>query len=247
MSENQNETDRSTPAERTVEEERSLSPMRRTIAKRLSESYREAVHVTLSRELDAEALVEATARADEEADVEISILDPLLMAVSATLEEHPIFNATFEDETLRVYDEHNVSIAVAVEAGLVTPVVADVASQSLSELARERRRVTELVQAGEHSMSDLRGSTFTVSNLGPLGVDSFTQIINPPEVAILGVGRIRERATSSESGVEFRKHLTVDLSLDHRVVDGADGARFLETLAGYVEEAQTFVDDRASR
>ncbi len=218
--------------------------MRRTIGARLGESYREAVHVTLSREIDAETLVAVAERMGDETDADVSIIDPLLLAVSATLDEHPTFNATFEDETLRVYDEHNIALAVAVESGLLTPVIADAASLSISELARERRRVTDLVQTGEHSMSDLRGSTFTVSNLGPLGVDSFTQIINPPEVAILGIGRVRERATpsESESGVAFRKQLTVDLSLDHRIVDGADGARFLQTLAGHVAEAERFID-----
>ena len=243
------------PAARTVREERSLSPMRRTIAERLGESYREAIHVTVSREIDASALLEAVERAEETADADVSIVDVLLLAVSATLEEHPAFNATFEDGTHRTFEEHNLAVAVAIDAGLVTPVIADVGSKSLAEVARERRRLTDLVQAGDHSMRDLQGSTFTVSNLGPLGVDSFTPIINPPEVAILGVGRTRERArpAGSEAGgddggeegngaVAFRPELTVDLSIDHRVVDGADGARFLATLAENVEDAGALVD-----
>ena len=134
--------------------------------------------------------------------------------------------ATVEDDTVTLYEEHNLAVAVAIEAGLVTPVVADVASRSLSEVARERSRVTDLVRAGDPSMSDLRGSTFTVSNLGPLGIDSFTPIINPPEVAILGVGRIRERAHNAGDGVRFRPEVTLSLSVDHRVVDGAVAARF---------------------
>ncbi|QSG02581.1 Pyruvate/2-oxoglutarate dehydrogenase complex, dihydrolipoamide acyltransferase (E2) component or related enzyme [Natranaeroarchaeum sulfidigenes] len=92
-------------------------------------------------------------------------------------------------------------------------------------------------------MSDLRGGTVTVTNLGVLGVDSFTPVINPPEVAILGVGRIRERARPAEDGVEFRRQLTLDLSFDHRVVDGADAARFLESLAEYVENATQHAAD----
>ena len=251
---------RSTPAARTVREERSLSPMRRTIAERLGESYRNAVHVTLSREVDAEALIEAVDRANGERvngkrektervngePADVSLLDVLLLAVSATLSDHPAFNATFEDGSHRTYEEHNVAVAVAIEAGLVTPVIADVGSKSIAEVARERRRLTERVQSGDYSMSDLRGSTFTVSNLGPLGVDSFTPIVNPPEVAILGVGRTRERAEPAGSGVDsdvaFRRWLTVDLSIDHRVVDGADGARFLETLADRVEDVGSLFD-----
>ena len=233
---------RTAPAPRTVAEERTLSPMRRTIADRLGESYRNAVHVTVSREVDAEALVDAADRADDELDADVSLIDVLLLAVSAALDEHPAFNATFDDGTHRVYEEHNLAVAVTIEAGLVTPVIADVGGESLAEVAAERRRLTDLVQAGDHSMSDLRGGTFTVSNLGPLGVDSFTPIINPPEVAILGVGRTRGRAVPDGDGVEFRRWMTLDLSIDHRVVDGADGARFLGTLAEHVEDAGALVD-----
>jgi pyruvate dehydrogenase E2 component (dihydrolipoamide acetyltransferase) len=212
--------------------------MRKTIANRLQESYRNAVHVTVSREVDAEAL---TAAADAAG---VSITDILLRALSDALAAHPAFNATFEDGTHRLYEEHNVGVAVAIEDGLVTPVVADVAGRSLADIASERRRLTEAVQAGDYAMADLRGGTFTVSNLGPLGVDGFTPIINPPQVAILGVNRVQERARPDESeGVVVRRTLPLDLSFDHRVVDGADAARFLGTLAGRVEAAATYVDE----
>jgi len=232
-------------AERTVASERSLSPMRRTIASRLQESYQEAVHVTVSREVAAEAIL-AAADADLESDdepVDASVMDVLLCALSDTLTEHPAFNATFEDGTHRIYEEHNVGVAVAIEQGLVTPVLEDVGAKSLAEISRARRRAVERVQAGEYSMRTFEGGTFTVSNLGPLGVDSFTPIINPPEIAILGVNRIREEAVpDDDGGVDFEERLTLDLSFDHRVVDGADAARFLRTLAGYLKEAGKYVD-----
>ncbi|MEF8783090.1 MAG: 2-oxo acid dehydrogenase subunit E2 [Haloarculaceae archaeon] len=224
------------PASRTVSEEHALKGMRKTIASRLQESYQEAVHVTASREVAAGALLAAAEVAD------VSVTDVLLCALSETLGAHPPFNATFEDGTHRIYEEHNVAIAVDVDAGLVTPVVADVGAKSLGEVAAERRRLTEAVRAGEHSMNDLRGSTFTLSNLGPLGVDSFTPVINPPEVAILGVGRIVDRARPERDDGAVRKRLTLDLSFDHRVVDGADAARFLETLAGRIESAEQYVE-----
>lgn len=233
--------DSAAPATRTVVEERRLGPMRRTIAERLGESYREAVHVTVHREVDAEALVAATEAADDDLDVAVSPVDVLLLALSATLAEHPAFNATFEDGVHRLHAEHNVGVAVDVEGGLVTPVVADVGARSLPGVARERRRVTELAASGDYSMADLRGGTVTVSNLGPLGVDAFTPVINPPEVAILGVDRLRERAVRSGEGVAFRRHLGLDLSFDHRVVDGADAARLLATLAGHLEDAGDLV------
>ena len=224
------------PAPRTVVVERSLNPMRRTIANRLQESYQNAVHVTASRDIDAEPLLAAADALDED----VSLFDVLLRALSDALQEHPAFNATFEDGTHRLYEEHNVGVAVDIDAGLVTPVIADVGAKSVREIAAERRRLTELVQQGEYEMNDLRGSTITVTNLGVLDVDSFTPVINPPEVAILGVGRIRERARPADNGVEFRRQLTLDLSFDHRVVDGADAARFLETLAEYVENAAQY-------
>ncbi|RBI62432.1 2-oxo acid dehydrogenase subunit E2 [halophilic archaeon] len=242
------DADESTPASsgeatRTVREEQSLDPMRQTIADRLQESYRNAVHVTVRRGVDAEALVSATETAADRLDVDVSVLDLTLCALSETLTDHPGFNATFEDGTHRLYEEQNVGVAVDIDAGLVTPVLADIGAKSLADLATERRQITEAVRTGEYTMGDLRGGTFTVTNLGTLGVDSFTPVINPPEIAILGVNRIRERARPGESGVEFRRQLSFDLSFDHRVVDGADAARFLATLADHVTDADAFVPE----
>lgn len=237
------QTENARGAERTVREERSLSKMRQTIASRLQESYQNAVHVTVSREVDVEELLRATETADARLDADVSVFDLLLCALSATLDDHPAFNATFEDGTHRLYEEHNVATAVDIEAGLVAPVVRDVGSKSLAEVTAERRRLTETVQSGEYAMSDLRGGTFTVTNLGTLGVDSFTPVINPPEVAILGVNRIRERALRGDGGVEFRRQMNVDLSFDHRVVDGADAARFLDTLKDCLGNASELVPE----
>jgi pyruvate dehydrogenase E2 component (dihydrolipoamide acetyltransferase) len=210
--------------------------MRRTIADRLGESYREAVHVTVSREVEAEALVAAADAAG------VSLVDVLVRALSDALDAHPAFNATFEDGTHRLYEEHNVGVAVAIQDGLVAPVVADVRGRDPNDIAAERERLTEAVQSGDYVMDDLRGGTFTVSNLGPLGVDGFTPIINPPEVAILGVNRLRERPVDDgDGGVAFRETLPLDLSFDHRVVDGADAARFLGTLAERIEDAEASV------
>jgi pyruvate dehydrogenase E2 component (dihydrolipoamide acetyltransferase) len=224
------------PAPRTVREERSSTPMRKTIANRLQQSYREAVHVTASRDIDAGPLLSVADAA------EVSVVDVLLRALSDSLAAHPAFNATFEDGTHRLYEEHNVGVAVDIEDGLVTPVVADLGSKSLAEIAERRQVLTERVRDGDYTMSTFRGGTFTVSNLGPLGVDSFTPVINPPEVAILGVGRTTDRAVPTGDGVERRRELTLDLSFDHRVVDGADAARFLGTLAEHVADATRYAE-----
>jgi pyruvate dehydrogenase E2 component (dihydrolipoamide acetyltransferase) len=219
----------------TVLEERELGEMRRTIAERLGESYREAVHVTLHRDVRVDELLEATDVADDALGTDVSVTDLLLMALSETLAEHPEFNATYEDGTHRLYAEQNVGVAVDVPEGLVAPVLRGLDGRSLSDLAESRREMTERTLDGEYSMADLQDGTFTVTNLGVLGVDSFDPVVNPPQVAILGVDRIRERPTAVDGEVTVASWMGFDLSFDHRVVDGADAARFLGTFAHHVE------------
>ena len=219
----------------TVLEERELGEMRRTIAERLGESYREAVHVTLHRDVRVDELLEATDVADDALGTDVSVTDLLLMALSETLAEHPEFNATYEDGTHRLYAEQNVGVAVDVPEGLVAPVLRGLDGRSLPDLAESRREMTERTLDGEYSMADLQDGTFTVTNLGVLGVDSFDPVVNPPQVAILGVDRIRERPTAVDGEVTVASWMGFDLSFDHRVVDGADAARFLGTFAHHVE------------
>jgi pyruvate/2-oxoglutarate dehydrogenase complex dihydrolipoamide acyltransferase (E2) component len=221
----------------TRDEERPSSGMRKTIATRLGQSYREAVHVTEHRTADAEELLRAADAAEEGLDTKVSVNDVLLLALSATLDEHPAFNATFEDDVHRLYEAQNICVAVDIEAGLVAPVVRDVGSLSLVELAETRRAVTERALTGEYTMDDLSGGTFTVSNLGVLGVESFDPVINPPQVAILGVNAVEDAVVPVGDGeVGVRKQISFDLSFDHRIVDGADAARFLGSLVAHVED-----------
>jgi len=227
-----------------VAEERSLSGMRRTIGDRLGRSYREAVHVTLHRDVRVDETVAAAGAADSALDADVSVTDVLLVALSEALSEHPAFNATFEDGTHRIYADQNVGVAVDVEEGLVAPVLRGIGDRSLADLAASRREVTERTLAGEYAMDDLAGGTFTVTNLGVLGVDAFDPIIDPPQVAILGVGRIRDRPTAVEGEVAVRSWIGLDLSFDHRVVDGADGARFLDTLADHLQRPWELLFDR---
>jgi len=229
-----------TATTRTVASEREQSRMRRTIARRLSDSWREAPHVTVDRAVDVEPLFSATA-ALEEAGYDVSLTDVLLVAASETLADHPEFNATFEDGVHTTYEEHNVGVAVDIEDGLVTPVLPAVNEKSVDEIAAVRERLTKRATSGEYTSEDLSGGTFTVSNLGMFGVTSFTPIINPPEVAILGVNTVEERPVKGENGVEFRREMTFSLSFDHRVVDGADAARFLDTLADHVTSGVALV------
>jgi pyruvate dehydrogenase E2 component (dihydrolipoamide acetyltransferase) len=211
----------------TIEEERNLSPMRRTIAERMSRSAREAPHVTNKREISAERALEATDTLSEELGTTIGFTDVLVAAVARALATHPEFNAWYEGERMRLIAERNVAIAVDTDAGLVTPVIRSTGDRSLRSIASERRRLTDSVLDGEYTMGDLQGGTFTITNLGMFGVDSFDPIINPPQVGILGVGRIREG--------DDERTCVLSLSFDHRAVDGADAARFLDTIAEGVE------------
>lgn len=205
-------------ATRTDVETRSMGGMQKTIGERLGQSYREAVHVTLHRSFET-ATIETITQAAEDAGVDVSITDLIITAVGDALNQHPEFNGVFEDGTHHLVEEVNIGIAVDVKDGLVAPVIPAVGTRSVEEVAALRRELTERVQAGEFTMDDLSGGTFTISNLGPFGVDSFDPIINPPEIAILGIGRIRADGT-----------MTLSLSFDHRVVNGADAARFLATI-----------------
>ena len=218
---------------RTVEKTREVSGRRRTIAERLGRSYREAVHVTVDREVEVETVFAAAAAAD------VSITDVILEGVSETLSTHPAFNATFDadSETHTLYEEHNVGVAVDVDGGVVTPVLPDIGSMDLAGIASAREAMRTRVLNGEFTPGDLSGGTFTVSNLGVFGSDAFTPIINPPEVAILGVNRVTECPVRTDRGIEFRRHVTFSLTFDHRVLDGADAARFLTTLEERLADA----------
>ena len=218
------------PASRTVLESRELGGVQATVSSRMSESTRNAAHVTLKRSYDTSVLSNAREAASREG-VDVSFTDIIVSAVGAGLDTHPEFNALFEDETHELVEEVNIGVAVDVEDGLLTPVVPTVASRSVEEVAEIRGELTERALSGDFSMDDLSGGTFTVTNLGMFGIDSFDPIINPPEVGILGVGRIRNNGT-----------MTLSLSFDHRVVNGADAARLLDTIVTHLTDPMELLD-----
>jgi pyruvate dehydrogenase E2 component (dihydrolipoyllysine-residue acetyltransferase) len=198
-------------------EEVPLTGMRGVIARRMTESLQEAAQLTLHREIAADHLVQF--RNDSSLDPRPSINDLLLAAVARALAEHPEVNATLENGTISRWRRVHLGTAVAVPGGLVVPVIRDADQLSLPALCSEANRLQGLARTGGLTIPDLEGGTFTVSNLGAFGIDSFTPIINPPQVAILGVGRIH------------REHMTLSLTIDHRAIDGVPGAQFLDDLA----------------
>ncbi|WP_254525916.1 2-oxo acid dehydrogenase subunit E2 [Natrinema caseinilyticum] len=222
----------------TVAEERRLTGMRETIADRMSRSAQQAPHVTLDRTVAVERAFRTAEELASESDAPIGFTDVLVGATVRALDAHPTFNAWFEDETIRVVAERNVAVAVDMDGGLVTPVIRSADERTLASIASERRRLTAAILEEEYSVDDLQGATFTISNLGMFGVDSFDPIINPPQVAILGVGRVRDDGDG--------RTCTLSLSFDHRVVDGADAARFLDDLVAGVEAPSLTVADRSA-
>lgn len=220
---------------RTPLETRAFGPMRRTIATRLGQSYRDAVHVTLNKKIGLANLLEAHQQLKAKTAADISIIDFIIAAVVKTLEQHPEFNAVFENDRLDIIKEKNIGLAVDIERGLLTVVLHKADEKDVVEISSARRKLTRKAIRGKYTPDDLAGGTFTISNLGPLGIDSFDPIINPPEIAILGLGRLQEEAVRDEhGGVAFKPLMTFSLSFDHRIVDGADAARFLLTLEEHI-------------
>jgi pyruvate dehydrogenase E2 component (dihydrolipoamide acetyltransferase) len=216
-----------------------LSSIRRTIAERLRHSLSTTAPVTLTTTADAQNLVnirkELKARAGNEPDVP-SFTDSFVKLAATALQRHPRLNSRWENNQIVEIKEINIGIAIDTEAGLLAPVIRDVARLTLAEIARRTRDLIDRARTHKLRREEMEGGTFTVSNLGAFGIDAFTPIINWPECAVLGVGRIRLQPVVTDHGIEPREHLTLSLTFDHRIVDGADAARFLQTLVNLVEK-----------
>ena len=219
----------------TVVESSELTETRKTIAERLSKSAREKPHVMGTREIRIDRLEDVRDRLDSRYGVEVSLNDLLVYFVGRVLEDLPEFNSHFDDGHHKILDEVNIGYAVDGPRGLIVPVIERVADRSLTELAQERRNLVQSVLDDEHTVADLQGGTFTVTNVGALGMDISYSIINPPEVAILAIGRQKSAPVERDGDVEFEKVITFSLTIDHRVLDGADSGAFLEQLAEYIE------------
>ncbi|MEU8121421.1 dihydrolipoamide acetyltransferase family protein [Spirillospora sp. NPDC049024] len=214
-----------------------LNRFRKVAARRLTESKREAPHFYLNREVDAEALLAFRATLNEAlAPAKVSVNDLVVKAVATALREHPAVNVSYTEENLLFHKRVHVGVAVAVEDGLVVPVVRDADRKSVSEIGRETRELAGKARDGKLSAREMSGGTFSVSNLGMFGVDSFSAVINPPEAAILAVGAVRDEPVVRDGQVVPGKRMAVTLSVDHRATDGATAARFLARLAELLQK-----------
>lgn len=215
--------------------EKPVNQMRKTIARRLSESLFTAPHFYMNVSIDMDNAIAARAQINEVAPVKVSFNDIVIKAVAIALKQHPAVNSSWLGDKIR-YNEHtNIGVAIAVEDGLLVPVVRFADGKSLSHISAEVKDFAQKAKAKKLQPSDWEGSTFTVSNLGMFGIDEFTSIINSPDGAILSVGAIQQIPVVKNGAVVPGNVMKLSLGCDHRVVDGATGAQFLQTLKGLLE------------
>jgi pyruvate dehydrogenase E2 component (dihydrolipoamide acetyltransferase) len=214
-----------------------MGRMRRTVARRMMDSLANTAQLTLSSVADASATV-ARREAVAAEQGRITYTDILVYLVSRLIERFPMFNARLDQEQIIIPETVNIGVAVALPEGLIVPTVKQANKLTLMEISREVRRLAEAAREGTLSEVDISGGTFTVTNLGMYGIEHFTPILNFPEVAILGVGRIVDRPVASGGQLQIRPMMGLSLTIDHRVIDGAPGAEFLQALVAVLESAE---------
>ena len=208
-----------------------MSKIRRLISERMHASLAQTAQFTLTREIDVEALC-TYIQEERKAGKPIKFMHILIKAVSMVLQEHELLNAFTSEDTIIYHDSVNMGIAVALQEGLLVPVIKDTCALSLTDIAAAYDALIPKAKTGKLSYVEMSEGTFTISNLGMAGIDVFTPILNYPESAILGVGRINERVVLDENDTPVRRRTAIfSLTVDHRVVDGYVGAEFLASLA----------------
>ncbi len=217
-------------------EDVTVSQMRKTIAKRLAESKFSAPHFYLNMEVNMSKAIEARKSINEIAPVKISFNDLVVKASALALRQHPKVNAAWMEDKIRHNKHVHVGIAVAVEEGLLVPVIRFTDNKTLSQISVETKQFAEKAKNKKLQPSDWEGNTFTISNLGMFDIDEFTAIINPPDACILAVGKIKETPIVENGEMKIGNIMKLTLSCDHRVVDGATGAQFLQTLKSFLED-----------
>ncbi|RKU31082.1 dehydrogenase [Candidatus Poribacteria bacterium] len=215
-----------------------FSGIRKIIAERMTMSVQTNASVTLHTEVDATALVELREQFNEslqEQEVKLTYTDLIVKITSSGLQKHPRLNATLHDEKIELLKDINIGVAVALDDGLVVPVIRNVDTIGLATISELIRTAAEKARNNQLTPGELQGGTFTLTNLGNFGIDAFTPIINPPECGILGVGRIVKKPVVQENDIVIRSMMALSLTFDHRIVDGAPAAQFLQTISQYIQ------------
>jgi pyruvate dehydrogenase E2 component (dihydrolipoamide acetyltransferase) len=213
-----------------------LTAMRRTIAKRLVESLGPVPHFFLTIDTDVTQLLALRTQLNEISESKVSVNDFVIRAAALAIRQHPNVNASFGEEAIHQYGEIHIGVAVTTPEGLITPVIRNADGQSVTEIAAAVRQLAERARNRKLRPEDYQGSTLTISNLGMFGIDEFTAIINPPNAAILALGAASPQPTVVGGVVVVRDRMKITMSCDHRVIDGAAGARYLGTLRQYIEQ-----------
>ena len=212
------------------------SEIRKTIAKRLVTSLGPIPHFFLTTEIEMDRAAEMRKGINAlDPELKLSINDISIKVAAAALIQHPAVNASFQEKFVRYYEHADIGVAVAIEDGLITPVVRAADQKSLSEIAAEVRELAERARSRRLKPEEYTGASFSVSNLGMFGIDEFTAVINPPEGAILAIGAMTAKPVVRDNEVVIRQMLRVTMSCDHRVIDGATGAKFLQTFKKILE------------
>jgi pyruvate dehydrogenase E2 component (dihydrolipoamide acetyltransferase) len=219
-----------------------VSRMWQVMAQRLSESWNTVPHFYLAVEANAAGLIAWRERARQRVAAKLTYTDLLVKLVAVALRKHPRLNARWDDGVILTQAEINIGLAVAVEEGLLVPVIQQADRLGLNDLAARRTELVAHAQAGKLSLAEMSQGTFTISNLGMYGIDAFNAIVNPPQAAILALGRIADRVVPVNGQPAVRPMMTMTLSCDHRVVDGARAAQFLQTLTGFIEDPLSVLD-----
>jgi pyruvate dehydrogenase E2 component (dihydrolipoamide acetyltransferase) len=227
---------KSVTAQASAYRDEPISEMRRTIAKRLVTSLGPVPHFFLTIEVEMDRAAEMRKAINElDAELKISVNDIVIKVAAAALMQHPQVNASFQEKVVRYYEHADIGVAVAIEEGLITPIVRAADQKSLGEIAAEVRDLAERARNRKLRPEEFMGATFSVSNLGMFGIEEFTAIINPPEAAIMAVGAMSPKPVVRNNEIIVRQMMRVTMSCDHRVVDGATGAKFLQTFKKILE------------
>ncbi|MCC6455111.1 MAG: 2-oxo acid dehydrogenase subunit E2 [Caldilineaceae bacterium] len=219
-----------------------MSRMWKVMAERLTQSWTTVPHFFLARDVDAKKFKKWHSKAQDRAQSKLTYTDLLVKVVAQALHAHARINASWIDGRIVANKGIHIGLAVAVEDGLLVPVIRNADRLGLEEIAQARADLVARAQAGKLAVGELQDGTFTISNLGMFGIDQFSAIINPPQAAILAVGRIADRVVAVDGKAKVRPMLTLNLSADHRVVDGARAARFLDAVAGMIENPIRILD-----
>lgn len=217
-------------------EEIPVSMMRKTIARRLGESKFSAPHFYLTYEVDMDGAIAARKKINEIASSKISFNDLVIKAVTVALRQHPAINSSWLGDKIRYNGDIHIGVAVAVDEGLLVPVLRHADQKSLSQINTEVQQFAQKAKDKKLQPEEMQGNTFTISNLGMFGIDEFTAIINPPDACILAVGGIATKPVVVDGEIKIGNRMKVTLSCDHRVVDGATGAKFLQTFAAVLSD-----------